>query len=574
MNTITLHRASSSGCVVPACRPRVVVAGRRDRNLEALSLEWLSGPEFGEATVTAVRTGHTPRPPRAEELPSLPAVGQRVALRNPVGLAEWEFRGVVAAHEVTLDGERERLVARLRHELADALAGPIEGCVVWDGVALHHRSAERTRFNAGAGTWASPERYEVNGRSVRVFSTCDDAVRWSAADALAYLLAVHGAGIPVTAATATVEQAGEVDPGRLDVSGKPAAEAIAAVARRAGLILRVGRGGNGLVVQPRGQGATGEVRLAPAGGTVSAAGSNLWQAVLDLGPRPARRGVLVLGDTKRYEATFELSPGWDPYVTPDTWSETVRSRSADWPGAADVLRRWVLNEDGAYSDAPWNLPVHGFGDVCADDFTLVVARRLEACLSVDEQGRSLGVVVELSVDAGATWRPWSGPMRVADGRCDVVLGGDELPGDYFRAALAGEAKVRVTATVASDSRLTVEIEGDAPAGRDVVAAEAMGRWAKVSPQSVFAGAEGPGRSREEDDTPVLEAIARRHVETSSGVDATLTLPQVEPVWAVGDVVHEVAGRRLGLSGAPGMAPQVVRVRHEFDDSQRTILTAR
>jgi hypothetical protein len=182
--------------------------------------------------------------------------------------------------------------------------------------------------------------------------------------------------------------------------------------------------------------------------------------------------------------------------------------------------------------------------------------------------------VEVSADAGASWRRWSGPVRIAAGRCDVILGGDELDGDYFRAAAAGEARVRVTATVASDARLVVEIEGNAGAGRQVVSASDAGRWARVSPASVFAETEGLGEPLEEDDTERLEAIARRHVEASSGVEAKLTLAWCEPAWAVGDVVGEVGGRGLSLFSAPGVHPQVTRVRHEFDDSQRTILTVR
>ena len=574
MNTITLHRVSPGASVLPACRPRVQVAGRRSYRLEALSVDWLAGPELGGARIAAVRQEHVDRPPRIEQLAALPAVGQSVDIRAPFGQVDWAFRGVVAAHEVSADGESERLTARLVHVFRAALSEPIDLRMACDGDEATARPNERVVFNAGTGTGASAEKVDVQGRSVRVFSAAGDAVRWSVADALGYLLAVHAPGIPITADESTVSLAREIDLGRLDVSGQEVRDAIATVADRAGLFLRVARAGGGLVVQQRGCGRRGRVCLAPAGNTASPAGSNLWRATVELGRRPARRGVVVLGGYKRYEATFELSPGWDPYDVPDTWGETVRSRSSDWPGGSDVLRRWVLNEDGSYNDGPWNLPLHEFGDVSETDFTQPTPRRLGACLSTDEGGRSLGVVVEVSVDAGLTWRRWDGPVRVAGDRCDVLLDGDELSGEYYRAALAGDARVRVTATVVSDARLIVEIEGDGGAGRDVISAEADGQWAAVSEASIFAGADGLGTAREVDDTSRLKAIARRHVEAGSAVEATFTLAWCEPTWAVGDLVDGIEGRGLRLAGAPGRLPRVTHVGHEFDDSQRTILTVR
>jgi len=64
------------------------------------------------------------------------------------------------------------------------------------------------------------------------------------------------------------------------------------------------------------------------------------------------------------------------------------------------------------------------------------------------------------------------------------------------------------------------------------------------------------------------------VEAGSAVEATFTLAWCEPTWAVGDLVDGIEGRGLALAGAPGRLPRVTRVGHEFDDSQRTILTVR
>ena len=267
----------------------------------------------------------------------------------------------------------------------------------------------------------------------------------------------------------------------------------------------------------------------------------------------------MLGCRKRYECTFPLHAGWDAARETAHYRDFVRDESADWPAVADVFRKWVLNESGRYSAAPFGLDRYDFAAISAEDFLLAVPRRLEQCLSADGAGNSLGVVVEVSCDAGLTWRRYGGPVRVSAQECSVWLADDALPADYFAAAVGHTARVRVTATVASDRRLSVKIAGDAGDG-SVVARLARAGWAKVNPGSIFYG-QSAYAADERDDTARLEQWARRLSEAGGAAAGEFTLAMLDVGRNVGDLVPQVQGRGLDLAVAPGFVPHVVAVEH-------------
>lgn len=55
----------------------------------------------------------------------------------------------------------------------------------------------------------------------------------------------------------------------------------------------------------------------------------------------------------KVESTFTLVGGWDPTLETADDVQYERSQSDDLPAYRDVLRAWVLNEDGRYSGAPF-----------------------------------------------------------------------------------------------------------------------------------------------------------------------------------------------------------------------------
>jgi len=337
--------------------------------------------------------------------------------------------------------------------------------------------------------------------------------------------------------------------------------------------VRGARRGKGIVVYRAGQsGPRRRIGLQPAGETFSPETTNLWRGRLTFSRRPARPGVVVIGKKKRYESTFTLRKGWDPSLETTRWRDFVRSLSPNWSVLRDVYRKWVLNEHGWYSGPPWNLPVHDFSEVSAEDFALQVPRPFLPCLSSDPSGRTLGLVVEVRTGSSAPWRRWRGPLWASKCEAAIYLGGDALGGEFFSAAAAGEAQVRVTATIESDRPLKVCIDGDPGCGRELIDLSNRAGWDRVDSGSVFFGDDELGPPAERDDLALLEQWARRHVETRRGsVEATFELGWVDTSYYVGDLVELLDGQALELRSGADSQPHVKAVRHDLSERQSTTL---
>ncbi len=292
----------------------------------------------------------------------------------------------------------------------------------------------------------------------------------------------------------------------------------------------------------------------------------------------ARAGRYVArGDAKLYESTFDLVAGWDDALAgddPDAFSPTT---NPDFDDVRDVHRKWVLNEAGDYTDPPFERgDPPDLADLFEGEAYVRRRRRFLDCLSRDGQDRSRGVYAEVSFDNGSSWRPLSQASRVLANACGVVLTGEVLPFDYLRAAMQGQVRVRVTATVESDARLTVEAEADGtsdlPGRTRPVAVPAGYRYRKVAATSRFQG----GDADEADDTAALEALVARAVAADRRCPAPTraVLPGVAPGHATGMRVGAVRGRGLALArdwSALFLRPMIYRVVHRFAPEPETEL---
>ena len=482
--------------------------------------------------------------------------------------------GLVAGHSFVIDEDGESFLAECEHLLASSLNQRISSLWKLNGNSAVEVKQAKVLFNASQNALASTAVATLNGRQCRLFDSSFDAQPWSVADALGYLLAESVPNDIETPSLAELDAlAGNIDLGRLDVTSKTAAEALATVARLAGLELRSARHRRGLVFyRPGEQGKRRRIRLQTPGSTLSLAKSNLWQSRIHLRRRPSRRGLLLLGQRKQYESTFELEKGWDASLETSRWRDFVRSKSGNWPKVADVYRKWVLNEHGWYSSNPWNLAIHSFEDINSDDFSTRAARKFLPCLSTDKQGQSLGVVVEIRLGLGAAWRRWRGPLWTSKDECAIYLGGNELPGEFFQACVNNDASIRVTAVVEADARLVAEVDGDINAPRDVIDFSTRAAWRSIHSSSIFRDAEGVGTPAERDDSNLLNRLAARHAETASkAIEAELTLGWIDASIYVGDIVERIDGRAFELSSNPDRRPFVKSVQPDFGEKQTTHL---
>jgi hypothetical protein len=577
MSTLTLSANSTNSggpTIFRPVLPAVYVEGIRRTDLKVLSWEVLGPPTFGRVRLLrhcgALPTSST----RLEHAAALPPIGAAVSIRPLGPSGSVDFQGVVMAHRAELDEAGERLLADVEHQLAPALSAVIsQRWYVADQTATELANAA-VRFNGDAHSLASAAAVQVGSRAAPLFDASASARRWTVADALAYVIATAvpaDVGAPSLAELAAL--AGGIDLGTLDITGLTAAEALTRIATRGGLELRSARGGLGLeFYHPGMPGRKAAVALQPAGAAFSPSRTNLWKGQVVIRRRPARRAVLVLGAAKRYESTFAMAPGWDASLQTARWRDFVRSHCPNWTQRADVYRKWVLNEHGWYAVAPWNLPIFDFSGVSAEDFGVPRPRQLLPCLSCDRNGSSLGVVADVRCGANAPWRRWRGPLWVSTDECAIYLGGDGLPADFFQAAAAGVAAVRVTATVEADVRLTAEVPGDPMQGKIVIDAADRAKWNHVHSGSVFGGNPNLGPPDERDDSAGLMELAQRHaVVDSTATQAELTLGWVNVGYFVGDTVDPIEGRAIELRSSSSRQPFIRSVRHDFGPAQGTTI---
>jgi hypothetical protein len=521
--------------------------------------------------VVAAGAGRYARPRRFGELSLLPPVGSRLQICWPGSAWCALFDGVVTAQHARVGPEGEELSLDVEDFLAIRLrSAPVGRWQQRDGAPVFVPEGDCV-FNDSRGGLASSDLMAINGRACRVFAAADAGQAWTVADVLGYLLAT---GVP---ADVTVPGPGELNSLAGDVfappfasADEPIAKVIAHAAALGGLAVRgsLDQFGGGLT---RGlvfyaPGVTGRrlsVGLQRAGETLDLARTNLWQGHVTVAARPGRPGALALGALKRYESTFTLQRGWETGKQTNYHCDFTRSQARNWPDVADVFRRWVLNESGKYSGPPLNLTPYHFAALAPDDFLADVPRRLWPCLSVDAGGKSLGIVVVISLDGGATWQFHDGSARVLTQECGIVIDDDALGADYFQAALSGSVRVRVTATVESDRRLAATRVGDASCPVRIIRVPSA-QWAKVCADSVFhAAAKSPAEC--DDSADLSRLLAGIDAGAQGMVQAELTLARLSPACNVGDLVERIDGRGVELASMTGVLPHVREVEHRCDD---------
>lgn len=540
----------------------------------------LPGPDFGNARVGLAMSSRDGLDHRLQDLAALPAIGSRLQIRLAGPRRRILFDGYVTKHIARAGPDIEQLDIEVEDTLSATLNMPVTGRWQVSGTSIVFVNNEKCIFNDEGEGLASFDKHLVNSRFCRVFQSAPAGQLWSIADILGYLLAAHvPADVEVPASEELENVAGGVYPRRTALTGLTLREAIAKVAGLGGLAIRgsvnseKGAPERGLVFYRPGRiGRRRAVRLQRYGEKLDIRRSDLWKGRIAIQRRPARRGVLVLGDWKQYESTFELKRGWNLNLESYEYPSFTRSEASNWLALKEVFRKWVLNESGAYCGEPHSLGMFDFSGISGDDFFLSISRRFKPCRSIGPDGKSLGIVVEVSYDDGSNWKRYGGPVRVSTDECAIYLADDALPADYFQAALNHVAKLRVTATVVSDRRIGAQANGDAGCGLEIVEVP-KARWAKVHTGSIFYQSQELPAPSERDDTIRLLQMANSLSESQAGaIEAELALGWLDPNWNVGDIVERIEGRELGLTPFPGAAPHVQAVAHQCGEEWRTRLT--
>lgn len=547
-NTAELFQPECEDLTVPAGAVIVRLDGELCEDLAPVEIVRGSYPEFGWA-----RLAHTPRDVQDAQREVLPetvedrfAMGRRISLhqlynRRPLDAVIAScplFVGWIEGIETTIHAgeQRTEIVAKdysaclgRRTVFGQRLLRRDGSTVLLDG--------QETVFNPLGQPNASPAPVWIEGRPRTIFSAGAGAKTWTGADAIRYLLSEY---VPADELYwPDVEQLLAMTESRplrdLDVTGLDLLEALHrccdAVGIRFQFAPRLAETGpaQAIVFHRDDCGRRIELGCQPLGEALGLSRTNIGSLRSERAFYPVTHRYIGQGDFKIYEATFELVKAWDPALEGTSYRVFCPSTNPEFYKVKDVYRKWCLNEAGDYSVAPYNQgEPYDFSRLFDHADYAPHRRRFRPALSTNAQGTSLGYYLQVSYDDGLHWRVYPHAFNNLLDECGVWLSSDQLDIDMWVAALKHGLRMRITASVVSDERLTC-IVADGPVGSTIPVVDHVltlprqFAYRKVSAQSLFARpVTGElGIPDEADDSAALRQFVRRQAVATPAVIETI-----------------------------------------------------
>jgi hypothetical protein len=533
-NTIDLFVPEYASLALPAGTVAVFIDGALCGDLEPVEIVRGGWPQFSRAVLRGNSSLDWTMGSSVSLRQLFNAVPPQAAVAS-LPIFEGQIDGVETV--VGSDGETLELTARDASAVLERITVYGQYAFTGSGGSVFLAGLE-TAFNPGGQGNAGPEGVAINGRTCAAF--CADARNgraWRLADVIDYLLTVYlPAGQlcrPQIEQLLALTQTGLARD--LDVTGLNLLEALYRCCEPAGLqfrfaprLVEVGPS-QAIIFCRNGRGRTIELNCQQAGQPLSLSRSNIAALQSRRSFYPLTHRHIGRGDFKVYEATFDLVKAWDPALESTDCYTFSPSTNPQFHRVRDVYRKWCLNEAGDYTGEPCNR-----GQPC--DLTRIFEgasyvcrrRRFWPTLSTDRHGRPLGYFLEVSFDDGLTWRQYSHAFNNLLDQCGIWLSSDQLDVDTWAAALDGTLRLRVTAAIVSDERLTC-IVADGPVGSTtpvidhIITLPRRFQYRKVSGHSVLAGAAGFGPPNEVDDTAALHEFVRQRASSSSAIIETTDL---------------------------------------------------
>lgn len=542
---------------------------------------WLDGVPAPEVSVVAFeetaplgRRRVTLRPPEGMPCPTAAWALAAEPMCFDDGSVRWRplAAGRLAAIEHRDRAGRATRAWRLVDAWADRLDRSLAPAWSLDGSTLVRGGVEGLRVGADANRSAG--RWSIAGNFVYVPTTAPGEP-WRVGDVLGFLAAATGWSLRSSAVAPHRLHAALTDPLALD---RPLGRILEAMLRPHGLGLmcelrmRGAKARHALtLVDPD---ATPRQRLPRDGaGSAVVQYERRWAT-------PAATRWIARGGRHAVEATFALVPGWDRTLESAADSAYARGQSSDFARYRDVFRRWVLNEDGAFTGSPYDAgPAYDTAALFGRSDVPRRPLRFGPTLSLDAAGAPMPPVVETRWDGAAAWAPAAGRVVVLDDRAGVYFDDDALDAAYLAAAKAGTLEVRVTATLTDPYPLEAERwDGNPFAGaaatRSLDAGEAF-THRRVDPSSVL---HGQGETHATDDRAALatwldEAI-RRRPEADDTTTLELSGRHTTNLRALDGVLLDPDLGDLADHRGPPRQARVTRVRRVLagDRNPRTTIT--
>ena len=592
-HTATFHQPPGAGSSFGVIGPLVEVDGRGAPWLEVLEIRRYGGVRLNEARFRisehelgpSSRFGGYDAYREGQWVTVSQVVGQDGAGGNQM---LWPlFAGVLSGGGGLVGQKQEHLDVLARDRLAWADRGAVEGYyAVGTGGGVVNIPLGEVVFNPDGRGNRSPGKYWVQSQEIYVFeSNPSNAQYWRYADAIGFVAAVFIGTEAIS--EMTLLGLGGMTEGQIlrdvDVTGLSPLGAIDRLCDRAGLGVfsqvwtdRAGRVRTSLQFYRRGWGRRIFLSYQRTGEKLDSLETNLMECEVRSDSPTETFRLIGRGDVKRFEGTFELVKGWDVSLETDDYDLYSPSTKPEFLQVRDVYRKWVLNEAGDYSGAPYNQgSAYDLSRLFGTGRYSLARRRFWRCLSMDNAGKSYGYYLEVSYDNGVSWQEYTGGFDNQLNECGVYLNGNQLDTDLWNAAVAGTLKFRMTASVDSDEYVeAVVADGPLDSARPVRSEMIdLGRefkYRQVTPLSIFyRDTNGqPGPADEVDDHEPMRGLLRDHMRRRrmGRFSGRAKLYWVHPdIWP-GDVIEGIGGRELEFArfgGVDETLPQVSEVSLRF-----------
>lgn len=302
--------------------------------------------------------------------------------------------------------------------------------------------------------------------------------------------------------------------------------------------------------------------------------------------------IIGRGSKLQMEITAELCRGWDPkfdeYSRDDLKKTTFTADVLrDDPGIEFAWRRWVLNEGGDYIGTRPEITEEFSPGVKARlknagflQWMIPKRREFKPTLTRKADGEPIGptkgLEVEWSAD-GETWNPagkWQ--LDILEKECGIVINTNEIPEELFDAGT--DAKVRITATIETDFRITAMAarDGGSPLVDPVTAIldlDSQFHWREVTTLSKYKSGSNPSNATDDRDAlqGFVEALRARYDNVD--VAGAVSLEGVDQHdYKIGDRVAGIKGKNISFrSRLDGTTyPQIAAITYDIE-GQKTIL---
>lgn len=574
---------------LPAASAAVYLDGVMSPYIEPVEIIRAGWPEFGSATLRFRLSSQVGQTVPVEQIEQKAGFGKTVSIRAfyDAGSPDCRvvdypiFTGQIEGIHTEIDGGSLVVSLRVQDCAATLRRKTVFGRrIESQQLGSVFIAGPDTIFNPNGLANASEQAVNHAGRKYRVFSQADGRGRpFSRADAIYYLLSEYVPDgllvIPPLERLETLTEAKIVR--NLDVTGLDITEALHRCCEGTSLDFVFepacdGSGACGIVFLK--QTPARKIRLSAQkqGEIISISKTSAARIISEKTYRPITNRYIAYGESKQYESTFELVKAWDSSLEDDDYELFCPSTNPDFVGVRDVYRCWSLNEAGWYSDAPYNRgDAFDFSKIFEGEDYSKKPRRFLPCLSCDRQGESMGYFLEVSCDGGTQWHQYQHAFDVLTNQCAVRFSDDRLDEEIFAAAVANLLRVRITATVISDQKVSVScadgpLESACPVSEHILHLPGQYKYNVVCTTSIFYGSEA-GIAGFADDTQQLYAALRdmanrrtQHVETMD-----IKTPYLEIGCQAGDIVEASYDGRdiLGLRSESCGAARIERVSMDF-----------